>query len=158
MCESAKASARIYLESLRQRVKALDLEGDIAFVGAIDADDIPLAYAAADIIVAPSVFAEPFGRVAVEAQAMERAVIASDIGGFRETICTEPSTRTGWLVKVGNSEALARALGEVTTLEASVRFEIGRRARVNAVAKFSLEQMCEKTLELYRQILPQNWP
>lgn len=150
---SAKVSGRIYQESLHQRVKALGLEGDVVFAGAIDADEIPLAYAAADIIVAPSVFAEPFGRVAVEAQAMERVIIASDIGGFRETICTSPSVRTGWLVEVGNAEALARALGEVVALEASGRIEIGRRSRADAVAKFSLEQMCEKTLKLYRQLL-----
>ena len=156
--DSAKASGRIYQESLHQRVKELGLEGDFFFAGAIDADDIPLAYAAADIIVAPSVFAEPFGRVAVEAQAMERVVIASDIGGFRETICTDLSTRTGWLVEVGNAEALAQALGEVAALEVSERNGIGRRARVDALAKFSLKQMCEKTIELYRQILPQNWP
>ena len=150
---SAKASGRIYQESLHRRVKELGLEGDFFFADAINADDIPLAYAAADIIVAPSVFAEPFGRVAVEGQAMERIVIASDIGGFRETVCTNPSARTGWLVEVGNAEALAQALEEVTALEASERIKIGRRARDDAVTKFSLEQMCEKTLELYRQLL-----
>ena len=155
---SAKASGRIYQESLHQRVRALGLEGDVVFAGTIDADDIPLAYAAADIIVAPSVFAEPFGRVAVEAQAMERVVVASDIGGFRETVCTDPSARTGWLVEVGNAEALAHALGEIATLEAPERIEIGRRARVETAAKFSLGQMREKTLELYRKILSQECP
>ena len=151
--DTAKASGRVYLESLHQRVVALGLESDVVFAGAINADDIPLAYAAADVVVAPSVFAEPFGRIAVEAQAMQRIVIASDIGGFRETIRTDPSARTGWLVEVGNAEALARALEEVAALEASKRKEIGQRARTRAVAKFSLEQMCNKTLELYRQIL-----
>lgn len=151
--DSAKASGQLYLKSLRRRVNALGIEGDIIFGGAINADDIPLAYAAADVIVAPSVFAEPFGRVAVEAQAMQRPVIASNIGGFRETILTNPSTRTGWLVKVGSAKALARALEEVIDLGTSGRIEAGQRARIHVTGKFSLERMCNKTLKLYRTIL-----
>ena len=151
--DSAKASGRAYLESLHQRIAALGLKGDVVFVGAINADDIPLAYTAADVVIAPSVFAEPFGRIAVEAQAMQRVVIASDIGGFRETIRTDSAARTGWLVEAGNAEALARALEEVSALGASKRNEIGQGARTHVVEKFSLEQMCNKTLELYRQIL-----
>ena len=47
---------------------------------------MPLAYSLADVVVSASTEPEAFGRVAVEAQSMEKLIIASNIGGSNETI------------------------------------------------------------------------
>ena len=47
---------------------------------------MPLAYKLSDLVVSASIEPEAFGRVAVEAQSMEKPIIASDIGGSNETI------------------------------------------------------------------------
>jgi glycosyltransferase involved in cell wall biosynthesis len=93
-----------------------ELEAAIAGAGLGDAvrlvghcDDMPAAYLAADIACAPSLEPEAFGRTAVEPQAMGRPIIASDLGGPRETV--EPG-QTGWLVKAGDAQAWASAMAE----------------------------------------------
>ncbi len=48
-----------------------------------------LAYKVSDIVISASIEPEAFGRVAVEAQSMEKPIIASDIGGSNETIIDE---------------------------------------------------------------------
>ena len=150
---SARRSARRYRETLMRRVHALSLQDDVVFAGGMTADAMPLAYGAADVVVAPSVFREPFGRVAVEAQAMERPVIASDIGGFRETICVQENGRTGWLVPAENAAALARALEVAMSLGQRGRLEMGRRGRRHVAVNFSMKKMCAATLALYRELL-----
>ena len=50
---------------------------------------MPIAYSLADVIVSASVEPEAFGRVSVEAQAMEKPIVASDLGGSKETILKE---------------------------------------------------------------------
>ena len=47
---------------------------------------MPLAYSIADVVVSASIEPEAFGRVSVESQAMEKPIIASDLGGSKETI------------------------------------------------------------------------
>ena len=150
---SSRRSAQRYREALMQRVRALSLQGDVVFADGMEADAMPLAYAAADVVVAPSVFREPFGRVAVEAQAMERPVIAADIGGFRETIRARDDERTGWLVPSGDADALARALEEALSLGRQGRLEMGRRGRKHVAEAFSMKKMCAATLALYRELL-----
>ena len=55
---------------------------------------MPLAYKIADIVTSCSIEPESFGRVAVEAQAMKKVIVASDIGGSKETII---DNKTGFL-------------------------------------------------------------
>ena len=60
--------------------------------------DMALAYKVSDIVVSASIEPEAFGRVAVEAQSMEKPIIASNIGGSNETIIDE---KTGFLFESG---------------------------------------------------------
>ena len=66
--------------------------------------DMALAYKVSDIIVSASTEPEAFGRVAVEAQSMEKPIIASNIGGSNETIINE---KTGFLYEAGNAKSLS---------------------------------------------------
>jgi glycosyltransferase involved in cell wall biosynthesis len=119
------------------------------------ANDMVAAYSLAAVVVAPSVKAEGFGRVPVEGQAMGCPVIASDIGGFRETIV---DGLTGLLVPPGNSALLADALASALALSADDREGIAAEAWANIQAKFTRERMCAATLEVYRELAGGNWP
>ncbi len=80
--------------------------------------DVPAALMLADVVAMPSVEPEPFGRVAVEAQAMGRPVIAFDMGGAAESILPG---ETGWLAppggyfRAGRCAALCLAAGAGAT-------------------------------------------
>jgi glycosyltransferase involved in cell wall biosynthesis len=112
--------------------------------------DMPAAYLASDIVVSASTDPEAFGRVAAEAGAMERSVIATDHGGARETILVN---RSGLLVQPGNPLALAEALKTLLGMSAECRRQMGSEGRVHIRANFSLERMCEDTIRLYRRCL-----
>ena len=66
-----------------------------------------LAYKVSDIVVSASIEPEAFGRVAVEAQSMEKMIIASDIGGSNETIINE---KTGLLFESGDANSLSKKI------------------------------------------------
>ncbi|HEY2539046.1 MAG TPA: glycosyltransferase family 4 protein, partial [Stellaceae bacterium] len=86
-----------------------------------DCNDMPAAYMLADVVVSASTAAEGFGRVIVEAQAMGRPVVATDHGGARETIV--PGV-TGWLVRAGDTVALAGAIGAALSLTPADRWRL----------------------------------
>jgi glycosyltransferase involved in cell wall biosynthesis len=112
--------------------------------------DMPAAYSLAAVVVAPSIKAEGFGRVPVEAQAMGRPVIASDVGGFRETII---NGLTGLLVPPGDSQRLSVALGSALDLGAEDRDALAAEAMANIQDKFTRERMCAATLDVYRELI-----
>ena len=111
--------------------------------------DMAAAYLAADIVVSASTDPEAFGRVAAEAGAMERPVIATDHGGAREVIVPQTS---GLLVPPGNSAALAEALSMLLA-DAQRRAAMGRAARAHIASRYTVERMCADTLALYRTLL-----
>ncbi len=112
--------------------------------------DMAAAYLAADIVISASTDAEAFGRVAAEAGAMGRAVIATDHGGARETIVAE---RTGLLVPPGDAGALARAIERLADMGVEGRAAMGGEARRHIRTHFTRETMCADTLALYRRLL-----
>jgi len=111
------------------------------------AADMPRAYLAADIVVSASTDPEAFGRVAAEASAMGRAVIATDHGGARETVLAGES---GLLVPPGDAGALAGAIAQLLDAD---RAAMGARGRAHIAARYSLERMCADTLALYRKLI-----
>ncbi len=136
-----------YLRDLRAAIAARGLDGVVHLVGSCD--DMPAAYALADAVLAPSVEAEPFGRVTVEAQAMARPIIVSDAGGPRETVTAE----SGLLVPPGDAGALAVAMRKIIDLGVEERRLMGARGRANARAHYSLAAMAEATLDVYARLI-----
>lgn len=112
--------------------------------------DMPLAYLAADIVVSASTDPEAFGRVAAEAGAMSRPVIATDHGGARETVVPGQS---GLLTAAGDAGALAAAMQELAQMDPAARAEWGAFGRRHIVDRYSLERMCADTLALYRKLI-----
>ena len=77
-------------------------------------NDMALAYKVSDIVISASIEPEAFGRVAVEAQSMEKPIIASDIGGSNETIIDE---KTGFLFESNNAKSLSKKILKVLSMD-----------------------------------------
>jgi glycosyltransferase involved in cell wall biosynthesis len=149
-----------YVKELDSAIEKAGLKGVVTRVG--HCDDMPAAFLAASVVVAPSTEPEAFGRSAVEAQAMGAPVIVSDLGASPETILAPPQVsneeRTGWRVPSGDAPSLAEALGNALNLGASAREALARRARAHVMRNFSLEQMTRATLNVYLSVLEGRSP
>jgi len=113
-------------------------------------DDMQAAYKLSDLVVAPSLEPEPFGRTVVEAQAMGRIVVASANGGAAETI---EHGVTGFLVPPGDVAQLADAIDYVLQMPQEARRAFGERARASVAANFAKETMQAATIVVYRELL-----
>ena len=112
--------------------------------------DMAAAYMLADVVVSASTHPEGFGRVAVEAQAMGRPVIATDHGGSRETIWHDES---GWLVPPNEPEAMAAALERALSLNQAEREAMAANGRDNVEQNFTVTLMCQRILAVYQSLL-----
>ena len=137
-----------YAKELTHLISRLGLEERIRFVGYCG--DMPAAMMLADVVVSATYGTpEAFGRIAVEAQAMGKPVIASAQGGSLETVLPG---KTGWLVAPGDEDSMAGALGRAVS-DAPQRAEFGENGRKWVGGRFDLRRMCRETLDLYRQLL-----
>lgn len=134
-------------EALATEAGLLGLGGHVTFAPPTDA--MPAAYHIADVVLSPATKPEAFGRIAIEAQAMGRPVIATDHGGARETIRDGVS---GWLVPPGDAEALALRITDLLSRDTDERYAFAVAARHQAET-FSLDAMTEATLSLYTDVL-----
>ena len=137
-----------FRDELQARIAALGLQGRVRLVG--HAADMPAALLLADVVVHASTDAEAFGRTVIEAQAMERAVVASDLGGPRETV---EEGATGFRVPPGDPAALAAAIGRVLAMPPGERAALGARARAAVLARCTTARMAAATLDVYRELL-----
>ena len=137
-----------FIERLRALAIKTGLDGRLRI--ASGTDDMPAALMLADVVAMPSTIPEPFGRVALEAQAMGRPVVAFKHGGAIESI---QEGETGWLAEPNNVEDLARCLQLALKLGPRQRTIWAKRARAHVEFAFSTQQMCEKTLEIYADFL-----
>ena len=112
--------------------------------------DMALAYKVSDIVVSASIEPEAFGRVSVEAQSMEKPIIASDIGGSNETIIDE---KTGFLFESNNAKSLSKKILKVLSMDETLLQSIGKEGRKNIIQKFNVEKMCFSTYSEYKRIL-----
>ena len=112
--------------------------------------DMALAYNISDIVVSASIEPESFGRVAVEAQSMEKVIIASNIGGSNETIINE---KTGFLFESGDPSALSKKIIQAMTMDESSLELMGKEGRKNIIKKFNVEKMCFSTYSEYKRLL-----
>ena len=138
----------IYTKKIKRLAEQYRLTSQLKFIE--HCKNMPLAYKISDIVVSASVEPEAFGRVAVEAQSMEKPIIASDIGGSNETIINNV---TGFLFQSGNAEALSKKIIEALRLDESRLKSIGIEGRKNIIKKFNVEKMCFSTYSEYKKLL-----
>ena len=112
--------------------------------------DMALAYKVSDIVVSASIEPEAFGRVSVEAQSMEKPIIASNIGGSNETVIDE---KTGFLFESNNAKSLSKKILKVLSTDEASSQSIGKEGRKNIIQKFNVEKMCFSTYSEYKRII-----
>lgn len=140
-----------YRQELEDTVKSRGLEGQIRIVD--HCSDMPAAYMMAAVVVSASIDPEGFGRIAAEAQAMGRPVVATDHGGSRETIIRG---ETGWLVPPNDAAVLAAAITEALNLDPSHRSILATRAMAHIADHFTREKMVAETLAVYSELLDES--
>ena len=112
--------------------------------------DMALAYKISNIVISASIEPEAFGRVSVEAQSMQKLIIASNIGGSNETIIDE---KTGLLFQSGDPKSLSKKIIKALTMDESLLKTIGIEGRKNIIKKFNVEKMCFSTYSEYKRLL-----
>jgi glycosyltransferase involved in cell wall biosynthesis len=137
-----------YRQELEEQARRRGLDQVVRVVD--HCSDMAAAYMLADVVVSASTHPEGFGRVAVEAQAMGRPVIATDHGGSRETIWHGES---GWLVPPNEPEAMAAALERALSLNQSEREAMAANGRDNVEQNFTVALMCQRIMAVYQSLL-----
>ncbi len=140
--------ASSYGRELTALIEARGVRSTAALVG--HCDDMAAALKLASVVVSASLEPEAFGRVAVEAQAMGRPVIATDHGGAQETV---DHGVTGWRYPPGDADALAAAIQQALTLDDLGRAHLAMAARARVVQRFSTRAMQRATLAVYEDVL-----
>ncbi len=140
-----------YSDELHDMIEQFGMENRYTFIRHVT--DVPAAMLVSDIVLSTSIEPEAFGRIAIEGQAMGRVVIASDIGGSKETVIDGV---TGKLFKSGDADDLANAIKWALSLSTEEREKIGAEAVKNVKEHFTKQIMCDKTISVYEEIINQK--
>ena len=139
---------KVYSKKLINLVQRYSLNKKVKFIQ--HCNEMPLAYSLADVVVSASIEPEAFGRVSVEAQSMGKPIVASNIGGSKETIINK---KTGFLYKHDDPRELAKILNTVIQLSQDELKLIGNEGRKNITKKFDVETMCQSNLTEYKKLI-----
>ena len=135
--------------SLRALSSSLGLGDCVTFHGKLSQPEMEKVFAHAWIQAVPSVWEEPFGLVAVEAAMRGTAAVVSGAGGLAEIVI---HGETGLHVIAGGPEPLAAALKTLLG-NSAVAERMGAAARLDALARFSLDRHVQQFLDLYEDLL-----
>ncbi|MBR2136660.1 MAG: glycosyltransferase family 4 protein [Alphaproteobacteria bacterium] len=136
-----------YSDELKEMIKKYGMEDRFRFIRHVS--DVPAAMMTSEIVLSTSIEPEAFGRIAIEGQAMGRIVVASNIGGSKETVIDGV---TGKLFESGNADDLAAALHWALHLSTKEKEKIGAAAIKNVKEHFTKQIMCDKTIKVYEEL------
>ena len=147
-----------YTRALRRRARVHGIDTLCRLVG--HCTDMPVALAAADVVVVPALEPPLSGRAAAEAQAMGRPVVVSTVGMLPENMLGPPrmpaDLRTGWLIRPGNVADLARAADQALKLNTTAYEALGARARQFAEFMFSPQSVADAIRGVYTSLLARD--
>ena len=138
----------LYKKKLIRLVEQYRLTNQVKFID--HCKNMPVAYKISTFVVSASIQPEAFGRVSVEAQSMQKTILASNIGGSKETII---DNKTGILFESGNSEEMSKKIIELLNLDKSKLNQMGIEGRKNVIKKFNVEKMCFSTYSEYKKLI-----
>jgi len=138
-----------YVSQVKGMISSMKLQGKIQLFGS--ENNMFNLYGVADIVLSTSIEPEAFGRIIIEAQSMQKIVVASDIGGASETIENE---KTGLHFKSANADDLADKIRyALEIINTPVALSLCEAARQSVISQYSLRAMQQKTLDVYRELL-----
>jgi len=138
----------VYKKQLLVLVQQYRLGKIIKFID--HCEEMPVAYGIANLVCSSSYEPETFGRISVEAQSMQIPVIASDIGGSRETIIKD---KTGYLFKNKDPKDLADSITMIMQKDYNSLKSIGFEGRKNVLKRFDVDKMCQTTFTEYKKLI-----
>jgi glycosyltransferase involved in cell wall biosynthesis len=138
----------VYKKQLLVLVQQYRLGKIIKFID--HCEEMPIAYGIANFVCSSSYEPETFGRISVEAQSMQIPVIASDIGGSRETIIKD---KTGYLFKNKDPKDLADSITMLMQKDYNSLKSIGFEGRKNVLKRFDVNKMCQTTFTEYKKLI-----
>lgn len=121
---------------------------DVAFIGFAPYQDLPRYYKTADVFCTPATGSESFGIILLEAMAVAKPIVASNIEGYASVISDGVD---GMLVPPKDSQSLARALVTLLT-DQSLRQEMGAQGRAKAL-NYGWESIARSVLDYYMRVL-----
>ncbi len=133
-----------YLEQLRNNMQGIS---NILYLGY--RSDVENIYHTVDLVVMPSQWDEPFGRITIEAGAARKPIISTRVGGIPEIVA---HGENGYLVDKDDFHAFVH----YTTLllqDASLRTRLGAAGRANVEAKFTVAHHLQNIETIYRELL-----
>jgi glycosyltransferase involved in cell wall biosynthesis len=140
-----------YAGEIWDQVLANELTDVVRLIGPVD--DMPAAYAAASVVVSAAVQTEGLQRTILEAQAMERPVVASDLGAGPDAVLAPPMVpedrMTGLRFSAGDDGALAAALIRLFSMPSAQQAAVGLRGRQWVIDHFNQAAVSDMTLRLY---------
>ena len=139
---------RIYSKKLSLLSERYRLNKKLTFIQSCK--EMPVAYKLANLVISSSIEPEAFGRVAVEAQAMNRPIIASNLGGSKETVL---NGKSGLLYGPKDHNELASIINKVMEMSQESLVSMGEEGRKNVEKKFNVDQMCQTTFTEYKKLL-----
>ena len=138
----------VYKKKLQSLIDRYNLGKKIKFIE--HCKEMPLAYAISDVVISSSIEPEAFGRVSVEAQAMQKPIIATNLGGSKETII---NNKTGILYKFDDPRELAKNINSFMETDKLALNIMGVEGRKNVMKKFDVDKMCQSTFNEYKKLL-----
>ena len=112
--------------------------------------DMPAAYKLCDLVVSPADKPEGFGRIIIEAQAMNRLVLASAHGGSLELI---KDTFNGFLFKPKDIYDLANKIKNLLFLPKKQKSKVIERAKELVKENYNINKMCDSNFKLYKSLI-----
>jgi glycosyltransferase involved in cell wall biosynthesis len=136
------------MDALKNRTLELGIEGKVIFTGNVQNSQMPQFYAAADVVVLPSL-KEATSIAALEGMATAKALVATNVGGLPYLVINE---KTGLLVPPRDPQELAKAIKRILS-DPSMRMYMGKNGRARVEQEFSWQQVALKTQEVYDKVI-----
>jgi glycosyltransferase involved in cell wall biosynthesis len=132
---------------LEAQAKSLNIHSSVIFTG--ERKDIPEILSLMDVFVLPSFSREGLGLAIIEAMAVERPVVATEIGGIPEAVI---KGKTGLLVPPGDSEAMAKAIIQLLQDPEKAK-SMGEKGRARVMKRFTKTKMLSEIQNVYQSLI-----
>jgi glycosyltransferase involved in cell wall biosynthesis len=136
------------ITNLKNIVDEMNLDEHINFLGYQNRTQLGVLYSKSSLVIMPSLGAEAFGKVGIEAMSVGRPVIASDIGGISDWLI---DGQTGYLVFPGDPSAIANKVIKLLSDEALLQ-DMSVKSRKQA-ENFTIEFHAEHIIKLYEDVI-----
>lgn len=145
----ALESQSSYISEIKQLINDNNLNSKIILIDQ-PISDMPALYKISDIVVSASIEPEGFGRTIIEAQAMNRVVISTNIGAPYDLI---KHNKNGFLIPTSDPATFAEIIDYILNMSESEKNKITTKARSSVKKNYSLNEMCKKTYEIYKDLI-----